>query len=83
MNCAMILPVGSAAVLGDVPVRAWCQEFLGYFDTHRSSNGGTEAINGLIGLHRASVTLTTTASECSSSPADSTPNDEEPVKPLI
>ena len=52
MKCATILLVGSAAVLGDVPVQAWCQEFLGYFDTHRSSNGGTEAINGLIGLHR-------------------------------
>ena len=26
--------------------------FLAYFDTGRASNGGTEAINGLIELHR-------------------------------
>ena len=27
-------------------------EFLGYFDTSGASNGGTEAVNGLIELHR-------------------------------
>ncbi len=30
----------------------WRQEFLGYFDTNGATNGGTEAINGLIELHR-------------------------------
>jgi transposase len=30
----------------------WRAAFLAYFDTARSSNGGTEAINGLIELHR-------------------------------
>lgn len=30
----------------------WKHEFLAYFSTGRASNGGTEAINGLIELHR-------------------------------
>ena len=30
----------------------WRTEFLGYFDTDGANNGGTEAINGLIELHR-------------------------------
>jgi len=30
----------------------WRAAFLAYFDTGRASNGGTEAINGLIELHR-------------------------------
>jgi hypothetical protein len=30
----------------------WRSEFLGYFDTDGASNGGTEAMNGLIELHR-------------------------------
>ena len=30
----------------------WRAAFLAYFDTGRSSNGSTEAINGLIELHR-------------------------------
>jgi transposase len=30
----------------------WRKAFLAYFDTGRASNGGTEAINGLIELHR-------------------------------
>jgi len=33
-------------------LRQWRSEFLGYFDTDGASNGGTEAINGLIELHR-------------------------------
>lgn len=33
-------------------LRQWRAAFLAYFDTARSSNGGTEAINGLIELHR-------------------------------
>ncbi len=33
-------------------LKQWREAFLAYFDTHRSNNGGTEAINGLIELHR-------------------------------
>lgn len=33
-------------------LRRWTNEFLAYFNTGRASNGGTEAINGLIELHR-------------------------------
>jgi transposase len=33
-------------------LRQWREAFLAYFDTARASNGGTEAINGLIELHR-------------------------------
>lgn len=33
-------------------LRQWRTAFLAYFDTGRASNGGTEAINGLIELHR-------------------------------
>jgi len=33
-------------------LKRWSEAFLAYFDTRRSSNGGTEAINGLIELHR-------------------------------
>jgi transposase len=33
-------------------LRQWKTAFLAYFDTGRASNGGTEAINGLIELHR-------------------------------
>lgn len=33
-------------------LKQWREAFLAYFDTGRASNGGTEAINGLIELHR-------------------------------
>lgn len=33
-------------------LRRWRSAFLAYFDTDGASNGGTEAINGLIELHR-------------------------------
>lgn len=33
-------------------LKQWRAAFLAYFDTSRASNGGTEAINGLIELHR-------------------------------
>jgi transposase len=33
-------------------LKQWRAAFLAYFDTDRSSNGGAEAINGLIELHR-------------------------------
>ncbi|GAA2147908.1 transposase [Humibacillus xanthopallidus] len=44
-------PIPEIARLGRT-LRRWRAEFLAYFDTARSSNGGTEAINGLIELHR-------------------------------
>jgi transposase len=33
-------------------LRRWKAAFLAYFDTRRSSNGGTEAIDDRIDLHR-------------------------------
>lgn len=33
-------------------LKHWRAAFLAYFDTERATNGGTEAINGLIELHR-------------------------------
>jgi transposase len=34
------------------PWGAWKGQFLAYFTTERANNGGTEAINGIIELHR-------------------------------
>ena len=44
-------PIPEIARLGRT-LKQWRAEFLAYFDTGRSSNGGTEAVNGLIELHR-------------------------------
>jgi transposase len=44
-------PIPEVARLGTT-LRRWRSEFLGYFDTDGASNGGTEAVNGLIELHR-------------------------------
>ena len=44
-------PVPEIARLGRT-LKKWREAFLAYFDTGRSSNGGTEAVNGLIELHR-------------------------------
>ncbi len=44
-------PVPEIARLGRT-LKQWREAFLAYFTTSRSSNGGTEAINGLIELHR-------------------------------
>jgi transposase len=44
-------PIPEVARLGRT-LKQWSREFLGYFDTDGASNGGTEAINGLIALHR-------------------------------
>ncbi len=44
-------PIPEIARLGRT-LRRWTKEFLAYFSTGRASNGGTEAINGLIELHR-------------------------------
>jgi transposase len=44
-------PVPEIARLGRT-LRTWRQQFLAYFTTDRANNGGTEAINGIIELHR-------------------------------
>jgi transposase len=44
-------PIPEVARLGRT-LRRWHNAFLAYFTTQRSSNGGTEAINGIIELHR-------------------------------
>lgn len=44
-------PIPEVARLGKT-LNTWRREFLGYFDTNGANNGGTEAINGLIELHR-------------------------------
>ncbi|MGQ0467490.1 MAG: ISL3 family transposase [Sporichthyaceae bacterium] len=44
-------PIPEIARLGKT-LKRWRAAFLAYFDTGRSNNGGTEAINGLIELHR-------------------------------
>ena len=44
-------PIPEIARLGRT-LRTWRREFLAYFDTGGANNGGTEAVNGLIELHR-------------------------------
>ncbi len=44
-------PIPEVARLGRT-LKRWRKEFLAYFDTAGASNGGTEAVNGLIELHR-------------------------------
>ena len=44
-------PIPEVARLGRT-LKQWRSEFLGYFDTDGANNGGTEAMNGLIELHR-------------------------------
>ena len=44
-------PIPEIARLGKT-LRQWRDAFLGYFHTDGANNGGTEAINGLIELHR-------------------------------
>jgi transposase len=44
-------PIPEIARLGRT-LKQWREAFLAYFDTAKASNGGTEAINGLIELHR-------------------------------
>ena len=44
-------PIPEVARLGKT-LKRWRKEFLAYFDTAGASNGGTEAVNGLIELHR-------------------------------
>jgi hypothetical protein len=60
-------PVTEIARLGRT-LRQWKTAFFVYFDTGRACNGGSEAINGLIELHRRIArgfpTATTTAYAC-------------------
>ena len=51
LNSFHTCPVPEIARLGR-DIRKWRSEFFGYFDTGGANNGGTEAINGLIELHR-------------------------------
>ncbi len=44
-------PIPEIARLGRT-LRRWGHAFLAYFTTNRANNGGTEAINGIIELHR-------------------------------
>jgi transposase len=44
-------PIPEIARLGKT-LQRWSKPFLAYFTTGRANNGGTEAINGLIELHR-------------------------------
>jgi transposase len=44
-------PIPEIARLGRT-LRAWKDQFLAYFTTERANNGGTEAVNGIIELHR-------------------------------
>lgn len=44
-------PVPEIARLGRT-LRSWREQVLAYFTTERANNGGTEAINGIIELHR-------------------------------
>jgi len=44
-------PIPEIARLGRT-LRRWREAFLAYFTTGRANNGGTEAINGIIELHR-------------------------------
>jgi len=59
-------PIPEVARLGQT-LQQWPGAFLAYLDTAGANNGGTEAINGLIELHRriaASATATTTGYGC-------------------
>jgi transposase len=44
-------PIPEIARLGRT-LQAWRHQFLAYFTTDRANNGGTEAVNGIIELHR-------------------------------
>ena len=44
-------PIPEVARLGRT-LRRWREAFLAYFATDRANNGGTEAVNGIIELHR-------------------------------
>ena len=49
---AMTLPPSARSNASARPSTSGAPSSLGYFDTDGANNGGTEAINGLIELHR-------------------------------
>ena len=51
LNSFHTCPIPEVARLGRT-LRRWREAFLAYFDTDRANNGGTEAVNGIIELHR-------------------------------
>ncbi|XAS78300.1 ISL3 family transposase (plasmid) [Dermatophilaceae bacterium Sec6.4] len=51
LGCFATCPIPEIKRLGTT-LKRWKEAFLAYFDTNRASNGGTEAVNGLIELHR-------------------------------
>lgn len=51
METMVTCPVVEVARLGRT-LTTWKKELAGFFDTDGANNGGTEAINGLIELHR-------------------------------
>ena len=51
VNTFHTCPIPEVARLGRT-LRRWKSAFLAYFTTGRSSNGGTEGVNGIIELHR-------------------------------
>ncbi|GAA4428653.1 ISL3-like element ISAar39 family transposase [Georgenia halophila] len=51
LNTFHTCPIPEIARLGRT-LRRWREAFLAYFTTDRATNGGTEAVNGLIELHR-------------------------------
>jgi transposase len=51
VNSFHTCPIPEIARLGRT-LRRWRSAFLAYFTTSRTTNGGTEAVNGIIELHR-------------------------------
>ena len=51
LNSFTSCPIPEVARLGRT-LKQWREAFLGYFTTEGANNGGTEAMNGLIELHR-------------------------------
>ena len=51
LNSFTTCPIPEVARLGRT-LKQWREAFLGYFTTEGANNGGAEAVNGLIELHR-------------------------------
>ena len=51
ISCLPTCPIPEIKRLGKT-LKQWREAFLAYFSTERANNGGTEAINGIIELHR-------------------------------
>lgn len=52
-------PIPEIARLGRT-LNAWRQQFLAYFTTERASNGGTEAVNGILSYTEGSLAASET-----------------------